>query len=120
MATLTEATSMPTSFDVDSGRCGRETRITAEMDGKKIRITIKSTCPDVQKYAEALKEVDYRDIFKRVLENPIYVKASPILGPECLVPCAVVSATWTEAGMVSKSLLSKIGRQCIRFVADSP
>ncbi len=73
--------------------------------GKIVGIEITSTCPRVRAYAEVLTEVAVKDLGKPILENPIYTSASPIVGPECVVPCAVVSAAWTEAGMVARSLL---------------
>ena len=109
-------TIMPTVFSVDSGRCDRRSRIKTEMaGGGKIKVTIVSTCPDVRKYAEKMKELSIRDIAKSILENPIYQTASGTVGPECLVPCALVSAAWTEAGMVSKNLLKRYNNMCIRF-----
>jgi len=96
-----------TSFSVDSGRCDHKTEITAESKGMKISICMTTTCPNVKAYSEILKEVDLKKLTNPVLSNPIYIAASGKLGPECVVPCAVVSTTWTEAGMVSKTLLKK-------------
>jgi len=108
---------MPTLFSVDSGRCGRESQVVAElMKGGKIKVTITSTCPEVKRYGENFKEVEIKDIAKPAPVNPIYtVAASSGVGPECLVPCAVVSATWTEAGMVSKNLLARFSTMCMKY-----
>ena len=96
---------MATSFLVDSPRCGHKTEIRAARSGKTIGIEIVSTCPRVKAYAEVLSEVALKDVAKPILSNPVYTSASAAVGPECVVPCAVVSAVWAEAGMVARSLL---------------
>lgn len=107
---------MTTTFTSDNLRCAHKTRIVAEMrQAGLISVTITSSCKDIQLYAKALTEVHVRDIAKRIFENPIYQKASPVVGPECLVPCAVVSAVWAEAGMVSKNLLKRFSTICIKY-----
>ena len=110
---------MPTSFSVDSGRCGHKTEIATERKGTKIVVNITTTCPRVKAYAEALKEVDMRHLVNPIMTNQIYTVASSNLGPECVVPCAVVSAAWTEAGMVARSLLNKYKSTCFTYEGGS-
>jgi len=111
---------MPTVFLVDSGRCGWKTRIKAELaSGGKIMVAIDSTCANVKKYGEALKEVSMRDIGKPIMTNPVYIAANGTVGPECLVPCAVISTVWTEAGLVSKNLLKRFSSMCITYDAGA-
>ena len=98
---------MSTSFSVDSPRCDHTTEIKTTRTGKTVAVEITSTCPQVAAYAKALTEVALKDLGKPILDNPIYTTASPTVGPECVVPCAVVSATWAEAGMVARSLLRR-------------
>lgn len=114
------AGNMTTTFTADNMRCGHKTKIVAElMQGGRISVKISSSCKDVQRYAGALTEVQIRDIAKKILENPVYSTASPYVGPECPVPCAVVSAVWTEAGLVSKNLLRKYDTIAIKYI-DAP
>jgi hypothetical protein len=112
---------MTTTFMSESLRCAHKTRIVTEMkDGGKISIAITSSCKDVQRYAKVMTEIQTKDIAKKIMENPVYLTASPIVGPECLVPCAVISAVWAEAGLVSKNLLRKYDSMCIKYEAEKP
>lgn len=109
---------MTTVFSVDSGRCDHKSQITAERNGNIIAVKIESTCQRVRAYGLALGEVSIKDLAQPILKNPIYTVASQNLGPECVVPCAVVSATWTEAGMVAKSLLRKYRNTCFTYEGE--
>jgi len=80
---------------------------------------INTTCPRVKAYGEALAEINIKDLAQPILKNPIYVIASSNLGPECVVPCAVVSAAWTEAGMVAKSILNRFPSTCFTYEGSS-
>jgi thiamine kinase-like enzyme len=114
-----ECPSMTTTFTSDNLRCAHKTKIVAEKwEGGKIAISITSSCKDIQRYAKIMKEIHVRDIAKRIQENPIYVIASPVVGPECAVPCAVISAVWTEAGLVSKNLLKRFDTITIKYVEE--
>lgn len=112
---------MTTTFTTDSMRCDHKTKIVAEMkEGGKISIAITSSCRDVQHYAKAMREVQARDIAKNILENPVYVAASSTVGPECPVPCAVISAIWAEGGLISKNLLKKYDTITIKYEESRP
>ncbi len=110
-----------TVFTSESLRCAHRTRIAAEMKGQgKISIDITSSCKDVQQYAKLMTEIGTRDIAKKIIENPVYLTASKTVGPECLVPCAVISAVWAEAGLVSKNLLKRFDTMCIKYEGENP
>jgi hypothetical protein len=112
---------MATTFTTDNPRCDHKTKIVTQMkeDGM-ISITIASSCKNVQAYAKDMTSIQMKDIAKRILENPVYVKASPVLGPECIVPCAVISAVWTEAGFLARSLLRKFDTMAIKYEDEKP
>jgi Family of unknown function (DUF6951) len=110
---------MPTSYSVDSGKCGHKTAITVALNDTKMTINITSTCPGVKKYSEALKEISKRDLMTPMVANPIYLAASSRVGPDCAVPCAVINAAWVEGGMVARSLLDKFGSICIAYKGGS-
>ena len=75
-----------------------------------------STCEKIREYAKLVKNLTIRDIAKDIIHNPIYIKASDSrLEPNCLVPCGVAFCTWAEAGLISKTLLSRNPSQCIIF-----
>ncbi|MDI9644932.1 MAG: hypothetical protein QFX35_06920, partial [Candidatus Verstraetearchaeota archaeon] len=81
-------------------------------------LRIETTCPRVKKYAEQLQGVRITDLAQPILKNPVYVIASSTIGPECVVPCAVISATWTEAGMVARSILNRYPSTCFTYEAS--
>ena len=112
---------MTTTFTTNNLRCDHKTKIiTAMKEDGTISVSITSSCKSVQDYARVMTGVKMGDIMKRILENPVYVKASPVLGPECLVPCAVISAVWTEAGFVAKSLLRRFDTIAIKYEDEAP
>lgn len=79
-------------------------------------MTIESSCVKIMDYALLIKKLTIKEIAKDIMNNPIYIKASESrLEPNCLVPCGVAFCAWTEAGMVSKNLLSRMPAQCIVF-----
>jgi hypothetical protein len=109
---------MTTVFSVDSGRCSKKTIIKANAAaGGKIAVKIETNCENIKRYSEVLKEVSIKDFTNPIISNPIYITASSTgVGPECLVPCAVVSTVWTEAGWVSKNLLKQFKHACITYM----
>lgn len=110
---------MTTTFITDNPRCDHNTKIVTEMkEGGKISITITSSCRNVQDYAKLMKEIRVKDIANRILENPVYITASSAVGPECIVPCAVISAVWAEAGFIAKSLLKKHDTIAIKYLDE--
>ncbi|MBC7127283.1 MAG: hypothetical protein ABC585_07005 [Candidatus Methanosuratincola petrocarbonis] len=110
---------MTTSFSVNSPRCDQRTQIVAEKEGSAIKIRLNTTCPRVKAYGDSLGEISINDLAQPILKNPIYVIASSKLGPECVVPCAVVSAAWTEAGMVARSILNRFPSTCFTYEGSS-
>jgi hypothetical protein len=113
---------VPSTFTTDSGICGHKTSITAEKKANYIMgVEMKSTCKIVNDYAALIKEIHMKDIGRVLMNNPIYIKASEAhIHPNCLVPCGVAFATWTEADMIARSLLSHHKSQCIVFQRASP
>ena len=110
---------MTTVFTVDSGRCGWKTRIVAEAGEKgMIKLEITSTCKNIQRFGEKFKEINIRDLAKPILVNPVYLAASGTVGPECIVPPAVINASWTEAGMIARSLLKQYPTQILKYEGD--
>lgn len=112
---------MTTTFITDNLRCAHKTKIITEMKGNgTISVAITSSCKSVQAYAKVMTAIQMRDIARKIIENPVYVSASSVLGPECLVPCAVISAVWTEAGFIAKSLLRKFDTIAIKYEEEMP
>jgi len=112
---------MATTFTIDSPRCDHKAKIVTEMKSNgRISVTITSSCKNIQRYAEIMTEVKTTDIFKKILENPVYVTASSVVGPECMVPSTIISALWAEAGFVAKSLLKKCDKIVIKYESEEP
>jgi hypothetical protein len=112
---------MTTTFTVNSPRCDHKAKIVTEMkSGGRISIAITSSCKNIQEYAKVMTEIQTRDIYKKILENPVYITASSVVGPECMVPCTVISAVWTEAGLVAKSLLRMCDTITIKYEDETP
>ncbi len=112
---------MTTTFTVDSPRCDHKAKIVTEMKSSgRISIAITSSCRNIQEYAKVMTEIQTRDIYRKILENPVYVTASSVVGPECMVPCTVISAVWAEAGFVAKSLLKKCDTITIKYEGETP
>lgn len=86
-----------------------------------IGVEIDSTCKMVNEYSALIKEISLKEIARAMMNNPIYIRASEVrIHPNCLVPCGVAYATWTEAGMIAMSLLSHHKSQCIVFKGRDP
>jgi len=110
---------MTTVFTVDSGRCAHKSRIVAELgQGGMIKLEITSTCTQIKRYGGKFKEISIRDLAKPILVNPAYISASGTVGPECMVPPAVINTSWTEAGMIARSLLKMYPTQVLRYEGD--
>ncbi|MCX8181869.1 MAG: hypothetical protein N3D12_01995 [Candidatus Methanomethyliaceae archaeon] len=106
---------MTTTFVINS-ICDHDVKITASLNGSIIEVELESTCKKIRDYASLINKLAIREIAREILNNPIYIKASESrIDPNCLVPCGVAFCTWTEAGMVSKNLLSRMPAQCIVF-----
>jgi hypothetical protein len=113
---------VPSTFTVDSSICGHNTSITAKKTVNYIiGIEMESTCKLVNDYASMIKEIPMKEIGRIMINNPIYIKASEArIHPNCIVPCGVAFAAWTEADMIAKSLLSHHKSQCIEFLERPP
>ena len=108
---------MTTKISVDSSVCGHKTSITATMGlNYIITLDITTTCQLVKTFADLLKEIELRDVGRRICQNPIYLRATDAhMHSNCLVPCAVALSGWVEGGMMSKNLLKSHSSQCIIY-----
>ncbi len=90
-----------TKVKVNPGACGLITEIRASGAGKKkYSIVISSDCEMVRKLAERLPELGMMDVFKKMLDNPVYRAGSECLRHvTCPVPCAILKTLEAEAGL---------------------
>lgn len=109
---------MATSFLLDSNVCNHKSRVVATFEAGAISFAVESSCPLVNEFGKSLSllPLKVREITRRICENPIYIKATENnLHPNCVVPCGVVMCAWTEAGLVSKTLLERFPSQCVTY-----
>jgi hypothetical protein len=86
---------------IDAGACGIETLVEVERAGeKRYSLKVGSACEMVERLARELPELDMLDVFKKVLDNPVYRSASLCLRHvSCPVPCGILKALEAEAGL---------------------
>lgn len=82
---------------VDAGICGFHTDVEAvSEDGQMVTVTVKSACPHVMKFAEALAaegELDaYGEIFSAYGKNKVTEAAVHLKHVVCIVPIGVLKA----------------------------
>ncbi len=109
---------MATSFLLDSNVCNHKSRVVASFEDSAISFSVESTCPLVNDFGRSLSmsPLKVKEITRRICANPIYVKATESnLHPNCIVPCGVAMCAWTEAGLVSKTLLERFPSQCVTY-----
>ena len=102
--------------EINSGICGFTTTVTARADGlSRVRLTIESECPAVQRLAEQLTEVDpLREITFRG-NGPVVNKVAPdcLRHAACPVPIGIIKAVEVSAGLALPADVT------IRLAADS-
>jgi hypothetical protein len=91
-----------TRVHVNPGVCGFITEIvvTSE-DGQMAELDIRTECPNLKPFAEALKSVDaYTECFGKICDSSIYRAAQQYCKhPACPVPCAVLKAVEAACGL---------------------
>jgi hypothetical protein len=110
--------SLTSKVRVDMPLCSQETSIEVEDLGDGVlQVRIETTCEDIARYAELIKELRTQD-YAEFRDSKIIEKAAEAcLTPTCLVPSGVFNACWLETGMISRNLVKKLDTICIRFEA---
>ena len=106
---------MTTTVIVSAGPCGITSKITAQLLDPQaknnsakllkssIKLSVETSCNEVIKLIESIKEFKVMDLFKNFLSNPIYIAASRNLKHvTCPVPSAILKAIEVEAGFAVK------------------
>ncbi|MBZ4686773.1 MAG: hypothetical protein PWQ96_644 [Clostridia bacterium] len=88
--------------EINPGICGLVTTVEAKsIEGGNVTLKIISDCPNIQKVAEELVEINpFDEIFKRAATTKTYEvvsKHSP--HPSCPVPSGILKAVEVEAGL---------------------
>lgn len=90
-----------TKVRIDPGACGLRTTVKVEKKDKKtFTVTITSDCDMVERLGKALPELTMQDAFKRITDNPVFVKGAACLRhAACPVTCGLLKALEVEAGL---------------------
>ena len=90
-----------TELNVDPGICGLPSVLTVTREaGKRFSVLIRSECPMVQSIQDDLADLDWRDIFQPMLENPVYLAASKKLShASCPIPSGILKTLEVAAEM---------------------
>lgn len=80
---------MTTKIMCDTRVCDHKTYITAELAGDVVKVDIETSCEEVQRIAEELKEIPTKEL--TWWENRIWESAKK-LTPTCIVPSAIMNA----------------------------
>jgi hypothetical protein len=107
---------MASQILVEMPICGFKATIKAEKEGGSVKIDITSDCDHVMKFAEALGDLEMKDVM-HIRDNRIMKVAGNYLTPSCLVPCGIMNAARMELGLISKRLAMKKGDLRIVFEA---
>lgn len=88
--------------EVDAGACGFTTTIEADSpDMQTVRLDIESGCTDIQKVAEALKEINgMKETFGKIGSTKVYeIAAQYCKHAACPVPMAIVKTAEAASGL---------------------
>ena len=90
-----------TKVRIDPGACGLSTDVEVRKKGKKTySVTISSDCEMVENLGKELPELKMTDAFKRITDNPVFVKGAACLQhAACPVTCGILKALEVEAGL---------------------
>jgi len=86
---------------IQPGACGMEVIVeVSHVEKKTYAVSVVSECPMVVKLGNDLGTLSMMDAFKRLIENPVYVKgAACIKHAACPVPSGILKALEVEAGL---------------------
>lgn len=90
-----------TKVFVNSGICGFDVTVGAELDNeKKVRISLDTECQMVKKMLDEISVLDMRAAFTGFLQNPVYKSAAMhIRHVACPVPSGILKAIEVEFGV---------------------
>ncbi|WNY25232.1 DUF6951 family protein [Methanolapillus millepedarum] len=95
--------------------CGHTNTVTAEAKGMETHVVIETTCPKIKKWGTdfSIPMEDIMDIQNKTLDEK---RKACTLTPTCFVPTLVMNTVWMENGMISKSLVKKMGHMDIEYI----
>lgn len=98
-----------TKLVVDPGACGFICAVTVEkLDKYHAAVELQSKCKQIQKLAQAVKEIDFLQIYRGAFgQNQVTQSAAQCkCHPSCPIPCSIIKAVEGELGMAVKKDVS--------------
>ena len=92
---------MATKVIINPGACGfTATVVVVKNQDENFSVTITSECEMVSKLGAEISELTVRDVFKSILNNPVYKKGATCLRhAACPVPSGILKAIEVEEGL---------------------
>jgi hypothetical protein len=92
---------MATKVIINPGACGfTATVVITKKDNKCFSVSVTTECEMGKKLGGEISELAVADVFKRLMDNPVYRKAQTCLRHvACPVPAGILKALEVEAGM---------------------
>ena len=92
---------MATKVIINPGACGFPATVVVEKnEDENFSVTITSECPMVSKLGTEIAELTMGDVFKGLMNNPVYKKGATCLRHvACPVPSGILKALEVEAGL---------------------
>jgi ribosomal protein L31 len=91
--------------------------VTAREDGD-FDVDIRSDCQKIEAYGSRLGKISLTDIIDLDGSCITSSEMRQDISSNCLSVMGVINAGWIEAGMLSRTLVSKISRNSLRFTDD--
>ncbi len=90
-----------TTLIINPGVCGLSTKVVvSRKDRRNFSLVVESQCEMVRRLGTELPGVTLMDAFKRIVDNPVYRKASAVLKHvSCPVPAGILKTLEVEAGL---------------------
>jgi len=92
---------MATKVIINTGACGFPATVVVEKkEDENFSVTITSECKMVSKLGAEIAELTMGDVFKGLMNNPVYKKGATCLKHvACPVPSGILKALEVEAGL---------------------
>ena len=87
--------------EIFAGNCGFHTTVVTRMDGRACKLEIETECPDIQNFADEIKEVEpFNEIsFRRGMPRILEMGVNYCSHAACPVPVGMIKAVEVAAGM---------------------
>lgn len=110
---------MSSTVRVKSNICAKTSKITVTMnDEGSFDVSIKSDCENIKNYAPGISVLSMDDLVDKNQSIVIKNYQNTSMSANCMVPSAVLSAAWMEAGLISKSRAKAVQNSTIEYLVD--